>query len=464
MYQVFRKKQQANFDAAVEIARADPKSDAGFAALEWVLETSQAHYLPAGKPALELLLEHHAANPKIGPGIALLAYLPPLERDSIYRAAVALLEAVAQKNPDRTVRGQAALGLARLAMEKFRLAESKARPDTERLADTAEKAFSGIVKDYGACPDLRPNPGKSSATLGDLAGRYLTELRRLRIGQPAPDIEGADLSGAKFKLSDYRGKVVLLVFWASWCGPCMGAVPHEKELVQRFKGRPFVLLGVNGDDTRENGGKAVQKHAIPWRSFWNGARGSADSIAAAWNVRGWPTVYVIDAKGVIRQKYLHGRRLDEPLEKLVAEAEGKKAGKDGHAPEGEKFEDLVQLISKGRVVSGTSDPEKGGFTTFTLQAAPGRSKVGVSFALKDDQKRTVTDFRVVAVDRAWKRHFADVVDETDGRGKGIVVFTIVSEYDLPPDKIVAVVIQQRPREKGAGAPPGDVQPGKKPGT
>lgn len=447
LYQVFRKKQQANFAAAVEMAKADPKSDTGFACLEWLLLTYQAHYLPAAKPALDLLIEHHATNPKIGPGIALLAYVPPTEQDSIHGQAVALLQAVAQKNPDRTARGQAALGLARLAMERFRLAESKASPDTESLADAAEKAFTGIVKDYGECPDLRPNQGKSSATLGDVAGRYLTELRRLRIGQPAPEIEGVDLGGAKFKLSDYRGKVVLLVFWASWCGPCMADVPHEKELVQRFKGRPFVLIGVNGDNTRENGSKAVQKHEIPWQSFWNGERGSANSIAAAWNVRGWPTVYVIDAKGVIRQKYLHRKRLDEPLEKLVAEAEGKKAGAERAAPRADTFEDLAQFNHGGGIVSGTGIRDKGGFTVVSLEAAAGSSKLAVSWAVKEEQRRTLADFRVIVVDAVGKRHHASTESKASAGGNGITVFTFVTEFNLSSDKIASLVIQQRVQEK-----------------
>jgi hypothetical protein len=85
---------------------------------------------------------------------------------------------------------------------------------------------------------------------------------------------------------------------------------------------PFVLIGVNGDEKKEDATKAVTKHHIPWRSFWNGRKGP---ISTAWNVRGWPTIYVIDHKGTIRHKYLHGKRLDEPLEKFVSEAEAAKS-------------------------------------------------------------------------------------------------------------------------------------------
>ncbi len=322
LYQIFRKKQQAGFNTALEIAKADPKSEAAFAALEWLLLTPQAYYLPPAKAMLELLNEHHAANPKIGKGIAILAYYPPSEADTTHRQAVALLKAVAEKNPDRAARGHAAIGLAWLAKRKFQLAESKAAPETERLAAEAQKQFETVIRDYGDCRNLRTLGARpATGTLAEEVKPELYEVRHLRIGKPAPDIEGEDLDAAKFRMSDYRGKVILLVFWASWCGPCMGAVPHEKELVEHFKNRPFVLVGVNGDQKKEDATKAIQKHHIPWRSFWNGKEGPGGPIALGWNVRGWPTVYVIDHNGVIRHKYLHGKRLDEPLEKLVAEAE-----------------------------------------------------------------------------------------------------------------------------------------------
>lgn len=106
---------------------------------------------------------------------------------------------------------------------------------------------------------------------------------------------------------------MLLVFWASWCGPCVGDIPHERELVERFAGRPFVVVGVNADESLEAAAEAVRKHAVPWRSFWNGKGGADGSIADAWNVRGWPTVYVLDHLGVIKHKDLRREDLDEPL-------------------------------------------------------------------------------------------------------------------------------------------------------
>jgi hypothetical protein len=81
---------------------------------------------------------------------------------------------------------------------------------------------------------------------------------------------------------------------------------------------------VNADESLEAASEAVRKHAVPWRSFWNGKGGADGPIAEAWNVRGWPTVYVLDHLGVIKHKDLRREDLDEPLEKLVTAAESPK--------------------------------------------------------------------------------------------------------------------------------------------
>ncbi len=72
------------------------------------------------------------------------------------------------------------------------------------------------------------------------------------------------------KLDDFRGKIVMIVFWASWCGPCMKEVPHERELVEKFAGRPFVILGINADGTREEALKAVKNAKMTWPQVFDG--------------------------------------------------------------------------------------------------------------------------------------------------------------------------------------------------
>ena len=97
--------------------------------------------------------------------------------------------------------------------------------------------------------------------------------------------------------------------------------PHERSLVKRLEGKPFALLGINSDDDKEELKKALEKEQITWRSFWNGPEGTSGPISTKWNVRGWPTIYVVDAKGVIRFKNVRGEAMDKAVDKLLEEAE-----------------------------------------------------------------------------------------------------------------------------------------------
>lgn len=95
--------------------------------------------------------------------------------------------------------------------------------------------------------------------------------------------------------------------------------PHERSLVKRLEGKPFALLGVNSDP-KDRLRQAMKKENITWRSWWDG--GNTDGpIANAWNVSGWPTIYVLDAKGVIRYKNVREKQMDQAVDKLLAELE-----------------------------------------------------------------------------------------------------------------------------------------------
>jgi hypothetical protein len=103
--------------------------------------------------------------------------------------------------------------------------------------------------------------------------------------------------------------------------------PHERSLVKKMEGKPFALVGVNSDPDRDALKEVLKKEEITWRSFWNGKEGTGGPISAKWNVGGWPTLYVLDHKGIIRHKWVGspaGNVLDEAIEKLVKEAEGEK--------------------------------------------------------------------------------------------------------------------------------------------
>ena len=103
--------------------------------------------------------------------------------------------------------------------------------------------------------------------------------------------------------------------------------PHERSLVKKLENKPFALVGVNSDQNLEQLKPNLEKEKITWRSFWNGPQGPGGPISADWNVRGWPTLFVIDHKGIIRNKWMGSPAtdvLDNAIEKLVKAAEEKK--------------------------------------------------------------------------------------------------------------------------------------------
>jgi hypothetical protein len=103
--------------------------------------------------------------------------------------------------------------------------------------------------------------------------------------------------------------------------------PHERSLVARLKDKPFALIGINSDVDKEKLKKRLTEEKITWRSFWNGPKGPSGPIAQAWNVSGWPTIFVLDHKGIIRAKDLRGEPLDEAVDRLLAAMEKDSAPK-----------------------------------------------------------------------------------------------------------------------------------------
>ncbi len=99
--------------------------------------------------------------------------------------------------------------------------------------------------------------------------------------------------------------------------------PHERSLVKQFNDRPFAILGVNSDEDFDLLKTRIEKENITWRSWRNGGSTSGP-ISSQWNVSGWPTIFLIDHRGVIRFKDVRGDALDEALDLLVAEAEAAK--------------------------------------------------------------------------------------------------------------------------------------------
>lgn len=98
-------------------------------------------------------------------------------------------------------------------------------------------------------------------------------------------------------------------------------LPHERSLAARHKDKPFAIVGVNSDP-KPRFESATKRELMNWQSFWDGGT-TTGPISTRWAITAWPTVFVLDHKGVIRYKNVHGENLDRAIEKLLAEIDTK---------------------------------------------------------------------------------------------------------------------------------------------
>ncbi|MGL4550580.1 MAG: peroxiredoxin family protein, partial [Gemmataceae bacterium] len=196
-------------------------------ALLWIASNYGRHEKLKLDSALDHIEKHHLNSPELKDVVDALSYA-----DS--ERANALAEVIAKKAGDREVRGHACffIGLGIYSRTGGRDEESLAR---------VEHWMRRARKDYA---DVRLGNRK----LGDMAEAQLFEMRNLIPGKVVPELEGVGVGGRKVKLSDYRGKVVVLVFWSSTCGPCLADVPRWRDLTAKHSKRPFTVVGVNVGD------------------------------------------------------------------------------------------------------------------------------------------------------------------------------------------------------------------------
>lgn len=223
-----RPKPEAVAARLLELAEQNPK-DPGVTPVALVHVVTLPLYGEEGKKlqhlALERLGRDHAASDQLGLIVLRLNYDPS-------SAAAKFLRAIADKNPEDELKGKATYGLGAMLHRAAALnRQMHGRPDEEqrletvlgketaewmrtvdadRLEKEAEELFETVAEKFASVPMY------GEETLGDAARGQLFEIRNLGIGKTAPEIEGEDLDGTPFKLSDYRGKVVVIDFWGNW--------------------------------------------------------------------------------------------------------------------------------------------------------------------------------------------------------------------------------------------------------
>lgn len=145
----------------------------------------------------------------------------------------------------------------------------------------------------------------------------------LEIGNKAPNLEFLSPDGEVISLSSLKGKMVLIDFWASWCGPCRKENPHVVDAFQSYKdtkfisGKGFTVYSVSLDKNKDRWKQAIKQDKLDWPYHVSDLKGWQSLAAKKYGIRGIPDNFLIDGNGIIIAKRLRGANLDATLKNLV---------------------------------------------------------------------------------------------------------------------------------------------------
>ena len=141
------------------------------------------------------------------------------------------------------------------------------------------------------------------------------ELARARL---APAFAVTTLDGQRVSLDDFNGKVVLLDFWATWCGPCREALPHMRTIAKNFQGQPLVVLSVSLDSDEQKWKDFITKNEMTWLQYRDG--GFNGPVSRLFDVGAIPHTFTIDADGVLQDEHIGDASIEGKLKKLLVHA------------------------------------------------------------------------------------------------------------------------------------------------
>jgi peroxiredoxin len=184
----------------------------------------------------------------------------------------------------------------------------------ELLAYTSTNTLNESIKLFN---------GLSAAIRESQVGKEIADrialLSKVEEGKPAQDFTQSTPDGKSIRLSSYKGRYVLLEFWASWCGPCRAENPNLLKQYTLYNNKGFDVLSVSLDSDKGNWQKAIDKDGLPWTHV-SDLKGWNNAVAVLYGIRAVPASFLIDPSGVITATGLRGETLNKKLESLFGKA------------------------------------------------------------------------------------------------------------------------------------------------
>lgn len=197
---------------------------------------------------------------------------------------------------------------------------------TEKTLKDAQAVFEKVLEQDENDWDALDGLANIHERLGDaeLAREYKLKVDPSLgwVGEVLPDFSSAvDLDGKPISLADYRGKVVLLDFWAVWCGPCLGEIPRIKAVYEKYHDNGFEVIGVSLDEDEAALRAYIKAHEMPWRHIFDGQKWSG-GLVQQYGVRSIPAPFLIDREGKVISVKARGSLLDELVTAEIAGKNG----------------------------------------------------------------------------------------------------------------------------------------------
>lgn len=189
------------------------------------------------------------------------------------------------------------------------------------------------------------------AEVAALGAKMLGSARRMDLMGKEMKLEGKTVDGKDFDWKAYRGKVVLIDFWATWCGPCVGELPNVKRNYELYKDKGFDVVGISLDNERTDLEKFLKDQKVPWTCLFEEGAGWNNTNANYYGIMAIPAVILVDKEGKVVHLEARGETLGAELARLLGPAEEKPATKPEEKPE-------EKAAEKAAEKEGEKAPEK----------------------------------------------------------------------------------------------------------